>query len=152
MQTRNAIAVSLSVLLLCVSSLAAMCDLSCSLPVAHHASHSVGRHATDAVMSHAGMTMGSGHCSGAMQSQASGNGALRFEATSSCDAAPCTQAQIVSFPASVPGSEHSGAAVVAQAVTVSAFDPSHPASDGVNAVRLRQEPPPVDLVATALRI
>src|ERR1035437_10486904 len=100
MRVKHVLAVGVSVLLLCVSSWASVCELSCSLSHAHPVpkptrgssakpAHEVGTSEMNALHSHCG------HANMARPSSAANHS---FESTSHCTNAPCVQVQTLSSP------------------------------------------------------
>src|ERR1035437_5199452 len=138
MRVKHVLAVGVSVLLLCVSSWASVCELSCSLSHAHPVpkptrgssakpAHEVGTSEMNALHSHCG------HANMARPSSAANHS---FESTSHCTNAPCVQVQTLSSPVNGRDGAQPGS-VLAVLASVPAeecsrfwrlFRPSHPIS------------------------
>ena len=158
MQLKNAIAVSLSLLLLCASSLASACELSCSLAPSHPSSSPISSPyepstAPASESTASAVSMSHSHCGHAGMGRHSSPVDHRFEDASTCTSAPCTQAAILSGPMNGKDSrqvERSHLAVIL--ATVAVVSAGSIASDGM---RLEHAPPGlvlVDPLSVALRI
>jgi hypothetical protein len=98
MQLKHVVAVGLSVLLLCVSSWASVCELSCSLSHAYP-EPARGSSATQAhELSTSEANAPHSHCGHAKAARPSSAANHSFESTSQCTNAPCAQAQTLSSP------------------------------------------------------
>src|ERR1035437_6028418 len=100
MRLRNVLAIVLSMSLLCVSSWACTCELSCSLsrsyPVSKSARGSTATQANEVQTS--GTNTSHSHCGHAKTASPGSTAKHSFEKTSKCTNAPCAQAQTLSSP------------------------------------------------------
>ena len=100
MRLGNALAIVLATSLLCVSSWASACELSCSLAHSYPLSESAG--ATSAAqateIASFGMNAPHSHCGHAKTAGPSNSATPHFESASNCAGAPCAQVQALSSP------------------------------------------------------
>src|ERR1035437_6623458 len=100
MRLRNVLAIILSISLICVSSWASACELSCSLSHSYPVSKSArGSSITQAnEVQTSGTNAPHSHCGHAKTASPGSAAKHSFENTSKCTNAPCAQAQTLSSP------------------------------------------------------
>jgi hypothetical protein len=148
MQLKHAIAAGISVLILCVSSFASVCELSCSLT--HPAKHPT-RHSSAQQTSETSMSMS--ECGHAMTRKADRPADRSCEDTSTCSGTPCDQAPV--FVSQLTVRQNPSAAVHTQFVSIATR--SHQAIidagfDVLQPARMQVEPPLIGPLSLALRI
>jgi hypothetical protein len=160
MKWKHAIAGTLSLLLLGVTSLASACELSCSLSPSHPVSTPLSAAPADSMAPATQVnkvvdsaTMSHSHCGHAGMGRRSSAATHHFEDTSSCRSAPCAQAQVLSSPISDKYSAQIESRHLAVIIaTVSAVED---ASSPSEAMQFEHAPPRlvlVDPLSVALRI
>jgi hypothetical protein len=164
MTWKNAIAASLSLLLLCATSLASACELSCSLSLTHPAvSSPVSARLADSMQRSSSataseartsaMTMSHSHCGHAGVRQPSSAATHHFEDASSCTSAPCTQAQVLSSP--ISGKNKAQIERSHLGMTVAIVSPVSIVRNSLDTIKLQHAPPELvlpDPLSVALRI
>jgi hypothetical protein len=158
MQLKHTIAAALSLFLLCASSLASACELSCSLAPSHPVSMQGSgpmkpstAQASEPTAS--AMTMSHSHCGHAGMGRHGDPVDHRFEDASTCTSAPCTQAPILSAPMSGKDSRQMQSSHLA--VIIAAVPAVSAGSIASDPMRLEHAPPRlilVDPLSVALRI
>jgi hypothetical protein len=158
MPLKHALAAALSLLLLCASSFASACELSCSLAPSHPVSSQVSgsKDPSTALASEpaaSAVTTSHSHCGHAGTARQSSAVTQHFEDASTCTSAPCTQAQIFSTPMS--GKDSVQIESTHLAVTIAIVSPVSRISTRSDIVKLQHAPPKsllLDPLSIALRI
>ena len=147
------LAMGLSVLLLCLSAWASVCELSCSLSHVYPVSGPTrGCSATGASRVGTSETsISDSHCGHANRARPSSAANHSFEKTSKCTIAPCAQVQTLSSPVNGRDGIQPGGVYLAVPASIAAVA-SNILLGGARHERALAKLPPLELLAVNLRI